>query len=308
MKNIEKEEIFNRIGEDNVLITVFTPAYNRAYTLHLCYESMLRQTSKNFEWLIVDDGSSDNTRELVNEWMQKDNGFKIRYIYKENGGMHTAHNVAYENIYTELNMCIDSDDYLVDNAIERITEFWNENKDEKYGGIIALDIFQNGNNIGSLLPQQKSIAFNEIARYFGTTEKVIYRTDIITKYPPYPEYEGEKFVGLCYKYLLADQEYPLLILNEPICVVEYLEDGSTRNIFKQFKQNPRGYIFLRKERMKYCKTFKWKFKSCIHYVCESIDIRNIRFLSESPRKFMTMASIPFGILLYFYINYKTKDI
>ena len=60
--------------------------------------------------------------------------------------------------------------------------------------------------------------------------------------------------------------------------------------------------------MKYCKTFKWKFKSCIHYVCESIDIRNIRFLSESPRKFMTMASIPFGILLYFYINYKTKDI
>lgn len=241
--------------------------------------------------------------------MQKDNGFKIRYIYKENGGMHTAHNVAYENIYTELNMCIDSDDYLVDNAIERITEFWNENKGEKYGGIIALDIFQNGNNIGSLLPQQKSIAYNDFYEYGGRGDKkVIYRTDIITKYPPYPEYEGEKFVGLCYKYLLADQEYPLLILNEPICVVEYLEDGSTRNIFKQFKQNPRGYIFLRKERMKYCKTFKWKFKSCIHYVCESIDIRNIRFLSESPRKFMTMASIPFGILLYFYINYKTKDI
>ena len=293
----------------NPLVSVVIPVYNAEKYLSTCIESVLNQTLRELEVVIVDDGSSDNTRELVNEWMQKDNGFKIRYIYKENGGMHTAHNVAYENIYTELNMCIDSDDYLVDNAIERITEFWNENKDEKYGGIIALDIFQNGNNIGSLLPQQKSIGYNDFYEYGGRGDKkVIYRTDIITKYPPYPEYEGEKFVGLCYKYLLADQEYPLLILNEPICVVEYLEDGSTRNIFKQFKQNPRGYIFLRKERMKYCKTFKWKFKSCIHYVCESIDIRNIRFLSESPRKFMTMASIPFGILLYFYINYKTKDI
>ena len=309
MKNIEKEEICNRIGEDNVLITVFTPAYNRAYTLHLCYESMLIQTSKNFEWLIVDDGSSDNTRELVNEWMQKDNGFKIRYIYKENGGMHTAHNVAYENIYTELNMCIDSDDYLVDNAIERITEFWNQNKDEKYGGIIALDIHQDGSNVGTFLPNQKSIAYNDFYEYGGIGDKkVIYRTDVITKYPPYPEYEGEKFVGLCYKYLLADQEYPLLILNEPICVVEYLEDGSTRNIFKQFKQNPRGYIFLRKERMKYFKTFKWRFRSCIHYVSESIDIGNRKFISESPKKVMTIAAIPFGILLYFYINYKTRDI
>lgn len=292
-----------------VFLTVFTPAYNRASTLPRTYESLCDQECKEFIWLIVDDGSTDETASLVKEWQKKENGFEIQYIYKKNGGMHTAHNVAYENIYTELNMCIDSDDYLVDNAIERITEFWNENKDEKYGGIIALDIFQNGNNIGSLLPQQKSIAYNDFYEYGGRGDKkVIYRTDIITKYPPYPEYEGEKFVGLCYKYLLADQEYPLLILNEPICVVEYLEDGSTRNIFKQFKQNPRGYIFLRKERMKYCKTFKWKFKSCIHYVCESIDIRNIRFLSESPRKFMTMASIPFGILLYFYINYKTKDI
>ena len=109
-------------------LTIFTPAYNRAYTLHLCYESMLRQKNKDFEWLIVDDGSTDNTKELVEKWMKADNGFNIRYIYKENGGMHTAHNTAYENIDTELNMCIDSDDYLTDDAVEKILSFWGKNK------------------------------------------------------------------------------------------------------------------------------------------------------------------------------------
>ena len=294
--------------KDNPTITVFTPAYNRAYTLHLCYESMLRQTSKDFEWLIIDDGSGDNTEDLVKSWIKKDNGFKIRYIYKENGGMHTAHNVAYENIYTELNMCIDSDDYLTDDAIEKIIDFWERNKDEKYGGIIALDIHQDGSNVGTLLPNQKCIAYNDYYEFGGIGDKkVIYRTDVITKYPPYPEYEGEKFVGLCYKYLLADQEYPLLILNEPVCVVEYLDDGSTKNILKQFKNNPRGYIFLRKERMKYFKTFKWRFKSCIHYVSSSIMIKNKNFIKESPKKLMTILAIPFGIVLYFYINKKLKQ-
>ena len=87
--------------KNNPLITVFTPAYNRAYTLHLCYESLLRQTSKNFKWLIIDDGSTDNTKEIVDSWIKNDNGFEIIYIYKGNGGMHTAHNIAYENIDTE---------------------------------------------------------------------------------------------------------------------------------------------------------------------------------------------------------------
>ena len=289
-------------------LTVFTPTFNRAYTLHKCYESLKRQSSKDFVWLIVDDGSSDNTKEIVDKWISE-NEIEIRYHYQKNKGMHGAHNTAYKLIETEINTCIDSDDYLTDNAVEKILSFWEYNKDEKYGGIIALDIFQNGEIIGKKLPEQKSIAYNDYYEYGGKGDKkVIYRTDVITKYPPYPEYKDEKFVGLCYKYLLADQEYPLLIMNEPICVVEYLEDGSTRNIMKQFVKNPRGYIFLRKERMKYCKTFKWRFKSCIHYVSSSIMIKDKHFIKESPKKVMTILSIPFGVVLYFYINYKTKEV
>ena len=100
------------------ILTIFTPAYNRAHTLHRTYESLCRQSCKDFIWLVVDDGSTDNTAELVREWQSRDNGFEIQYIHKENGGMHTAHNVAYANIHTKLNTCIDSDDMLADGAVD----------------------------------------------------------------------------------------------------------------------------------------------------------------------------------------------
>ena len=89
--------------ENEIILTVFTPAYNRAHTLHRCYESLCRQKCKQFKWLIIDDGSSDNTKELVESWLKEDSGFEIIYHYKENGGMHTAHNAAYQLIDTELN-------------------------------------------------------------------------------------------------------------------------------------------------------------------------------------------------------------
>jgi glycosyltransferase involved in cell wall biosynthesis len=87
---------------------------------------LLKQNNKDFIWLIIDDGSSDNTEELVREWQSRENGFEIEYIKKENGGMHTAHNTAYENIRTELNVCIDSDDCMADNAVEKILSKWKE--------------------------------------------------------------------------------------------------------------------------------------------------------------------------------------
>ena len=86
---------------DDILLTIFTPAYNRANTLPRTYQSLLNQDCKAFIWLIIDDGSTDNTAELVEEWRAKDNGYESRYVYKENGGMHTSHNTAYEVIDTE---------------------------------------------------------------------------------------------------------------------------------------------------------------------------------------------------------------
>ena len=129
-------------------LTVFTPAYNRAHTIGRTYESLCRQDCKDFVWLIVDDGSSDNTRELVQEWQKRENGFEIQYIYKENGGMHTAHNTAYENITTELNVCIDSDDCMAEGAVRKILDKWQQVKDKGYAGMIGLDSDLQGKLIG----------------------------------------------------------------------------------------------------------------------------------------------------------------
>lgn len=107
-------------------MTIFTPTYNRAHTIGRMYESLKTQNCKEFIWLIIDDGSTDNTSKLVEQWKNESCGFEIRYIYKENGGMHTAHNIAYENIDTELNMCIDSDDCVAEGAVKKILDKWEK--------------------------------------------------------------------------------------------------------------------------------------------------------------------------------------
>ena len=289
-------------------LTVFTPTYNRAYVLKQCYDSLCRQTCKDFVWLIVDDGSSDNTKEIVEKWMTKDNGFEIRYVYKKNGGMHTGHNKAYELIDTELNVCIDSDDFMPDDAVELIVNFWKENKDSSYSGILALDVYKNGQVIGKELPNKKSTTLSGYYQNGGQGDKkLIYRTEIINKYPPYPEFEEEKFVPLDYKYLLADQDYELLIMNKPVCVVEYMEDGSSKNMLRQYYKNPRGFAFMRKVHMKYDKEFLKKFKTCVHYVSSSFISKNKGFIKESPKKGMTVLAIPFGFVLYLLILYNNRE-
>lgn len=279
-------------------LTVFTPAYNRGYIIHKCYESLCRQTSKDFVWLVVDDGSTDNTAELVKEWQKQDNGFEIKYIYKENGGMHTAHNTAYENIDTELNVCIDSDDYMPDDAVEKIISFWRENGSDKFAGIIALDVYESdGKVIGTVLPNKKSTTLMGYYRNGGSGDKkLIYRTDVINSTPPYPVFEGEKYVGLAYKYHIVDETKELLIMNEPVCIVDYQEDGSSFSMWKQYYKNPKGFAFFRKSEMKYQHGLQL-FKTCIHYVSSSIISKNKSFVKESPKKLMTVLAVPFGFVL-----------
>ena len=289
-------------------LTVFTPAYNRAYTIHLCYESLCRQTCRDFVWLVVDDGSTDNTKELIESWQKKDNGFEIRYVYKQNGGMHTAHNTAYENIDTELNVCIDSDDYMTDDAVEKIVNLWKEKGDEKYAGIIALDCLQNGEIIGTGLETDRETT--TLKGYYQRggkgDKKLIYRTDVMKKYPPYPEFEGEKYVSIAYKYYLADEDYTLLILNEPVCVVEYQTDGSSTNMYRQYLRNPKGFAFIRKVDMQKADSLKELFRCTTHYVSSSIISKNKNFIKESPKKAATVLSIPFGAALTVYIKHKSK--
>lgn len=290
-------------------LTVFTPAYNRAHTLPRTYQSLCRQTCKDFEWLIVDDGSSDNTRELIEGWI-KENIIPIRYIYQKNQGMHGAHNTAYRNIKTELNTCIDSDDYMPDDAVEKIISFWEEKGSDKYAGIIGLDSDIEGKLIGTTFPQNMvSTTLGDFyARGGRGDKKLVYRTDVIKKYPEYPIFEGEKYVSLGYKYQLIDQDYELLILNEVLVNVEYQPDGSSMNMFRQYIRNPKGFSFIRKTSMQLAPTSKRRFVEAIHYVADSMLAKNKNFILESPRRALTICAIPLGILFYGYIRFKTRHI
>lgn len=292
----------------NPTLTIFTPTYNRAYSLHLCYESLLRQTSNDFKWLIIDDGSTDSTKQLVDEWMEEA-PFEIKYIFQENQGMHGAHNTAYEHIHTELNVCIDSDDCMTDDAVEKIVHFWKKYGGNKYSGIVALDATTEKKVLGTNLPENiTSSTLFDLYQKHGVTgdKKLIYRTELTKQYP-YPLFENEKYVGLTYKYFKLDQQYELLLMNEVVCYVEYQLDGSSLNMYKQYRNNPKGFSFFRKELMKLpFGSTAYKFRQAIHYVSSNLLLRNWRLIKDSPKKFLTSCALPFGYILYLLILNKTR--
>ena len=289
-------------------LTVFTPAYNRAHTLGRTYASLCAQTCKDFVWLIVDDGSEDETAELVRAWQQQDNGFAIEYIRKENGGMHTAHNVAYENIRTELNTCIDSDDRMPPDSVELILDKWAQVKDQGYAGMIALDADFDGNVIGADFPE--GMKETTLSGYYAGggsgDKKLVYRTDVINSYPAYPVFEGEKYVALAYKYRLIDQQYKLAVLDQVVCEVEYQADGHSTSMWREYLRSPRGFAAWRKVCMQYPESKKRLVVDCMHYVSSSLIAGNRRFIQESPKKALTVLMVPAGLALTRYTRCKAK--
>lgn len=295
-----------------VPITVFTPAYNRADLLKRCYENMCRQTNKNFIWMIIDDGSTDNTKEVVNLWMLNNNGFEIQYYYKENGGLHTAYNEAIEHIDTELCVCIDSDDYMPDNAIEIILDFWKKNGSNEYAGIVGLDYTIDNHVIGDLLPDKKSINLIDllIGKYHihnGDRTNVV-RTELYKKVAPMISFEGEKNFSPHYMHLQISKNYDFLVLNKNLRYVEYQADGMSNSIFKQYLNSPNSFIETRKLYLS-LPGISWKFKlrQSIHLVSSGIIANKlIEVLKYIPSFGMTVLAVPCGLLLSKYIRIKAK--
>jgi glycosyltransferase involved in cell wall biosynthesis len=288
-------------------ITVFTPTYNRAHLLGRLYESLKKQTNTNFIWMIIDDGSTDGTEDLVKNW-KDDKILPIEYYYKNNGGMHTAYNLAYQKINTELHVCIDSDDMMPADAIEKILQIWDGGKSEECAGIIGLNADLNGNILGRKAPSglKYSTTVELRCKYKVAGDKtLVYRTDIMKKMPLYPEFEGEKIVPF-YNFLLIDLQYKMIVTNEILCYVEYQTDGSTKTVPKQYFESPRGFAESRKVCMKYSPYLIDRFRNAMHYVSSSIILRNKHFLSETPRKILTLFAIPFGIILTLYLLAKVK--
>jgi glycosyltransferase involved in cell wall biosynthesis len=291
-------------------LTVFTPTYNRAHLLPRLYESLCRQTQGGFIWLVIDDGSTDNTKELIEKW-KLENKIQIQYHYKENGGMHTGHNAAYRLIESELNVCIDSDDYMPDDAIEKILNAWNAIQDKsKIAGIIGLDADKNGKIIGTKIPENLTkgslIDLYNKHKVKGD-KKLVLRTDILREYPEYPEYEGEKLVPLGVLYMMIGHDYDFVYKNEVYCIVEYQAEGSSASILRQYKQSPKGFAYARKIHIKYANNLKDKLKAYTHLISSSIFAKDISLAFKGVNPLFSILAFPLGILLVFYVMIKTNN-
>lgn len=233
------------------MITVFTPTFNRAYILDRVYQSLRNQTSKNFEWIIVDDGSTDNTESLVSSWIKNKNEFSIFYIKQENGGKHRAINKAISYAKGEWFSIIDSDDYYYPNAIENI-ELWINNVDSNnIAGVVGTRTNSDGTIIGGM-PLMERNMYIDISTFdrkkyhlLGDKSEVI-RTSIWKKYP-FPEFEGEKFLSeAAFFDRISFDGYILRYYNTPLKVCDYLDDGLTKNTSKILKNNYKGYTYCLK--------------------------------------------------------------
>ena len=295
---------------DKPILTVFTPAYNRADLLTRCYESMCKQTNKNFIWMIVDDGSTDNTREISESWVKNTKDFQVIYIYKENGGLHTAYNTAIANIDTELCVCIDSDDFMPNNAVGMILDFWKKNGSDKYAGIVGLDFDMDGNVIGDMLPDIKSV--NLIGLFTGKYNIVngdrtnVVRTELYKKYAPMKVFKGEKNFNPHYMHLQISEEYDFLVLNENLRFVDYQETGMTNSMLKQYRSSPNSFAEIRKLYLSFKDTsLKFKIKHSIHLASSCILAKKtMSSIKDNPYKLLSVIALPFGFALSLIVRCK----
>lgn len=225
--------------------TICIPSYNRAYTIQRCLDSLVSQTYKNFEVVLVDDGSTDNTESVVSSYI---NMLQLKYIKKKNGGKHTALNAGIKAAGdTEFFMILDSDDWLEPDALEYFHDTWETLKNsnsEEYCGIMARCIDQNGKTIGRLFSQSPCkmdyVTFHFGGVSYGDCNECV-KTSIIKQYS-FPEPEQTKFVPEYYIFDQIGTKYPLYCVNRVTKDVEYSADGITQNVSEHVKKNWIGYF------------------------------------------------------------------
>ncbi len=242
------------------MITVFTPTYNRAYILDQLYKSLCSQTNKDFEWVVVDDGSTDTTREYFEKITKEKNEFDIVYICQENGGKHRAINKGVSVAKGEYFFIVDSDDYITENAIEKIYQWINTlPKNRKWAGVSGLKGFSKNEAIGGIgkLGYVDASNLERDKKNLLGDKAEVYVTEVLKMYS-FPEFEGENFITEEVVWnAIAYDGYKIRWFDEIIYICDYLGDGLTKNIEQKYAQNPNGVLYWAKNQIKY---FRWNLK------------------------------------------------
>ena len=224
--------------------SILTATFNRAHTLPEVYASLCEQNFKDFDWLIMDDGSSDQTEQLIDKWIQE-NKLKIRFFKQANGGKHRAINRLISISESKFSLVLDSDDTLTPDALELLFKTWNDipaHERGKFSGVSAQCMTRSGKWLGKPLPSEtldsNSLEIAYVHKLNGDRKGFI-RTDILRQYP-FPEFEGEKFLTESIVWQRIGFQYKTRYLNRVVCITDYLEDGLTANQAKLLRRNPKG--------------------------------------------------------------------
>jgi len=284
------------------MISIITPTWNRANLINRLYESLIRQTNKNFEWIVVDDGSTDNTKEIVDGWI-KENKINIHYYLKPNGGKHTALNLAVQKASKELCFIVDSDDYISDDAVETIIADYDEIKgNDKISGIGYLRATLNGDVIGKEYTKDGVVDTFVNQRYnnnvYGDKAEV-YKTSVLKKYT-FPEFENEKFLSESVVWCEISKDYTMKFLNKKIYFCEYQQGGLSDNVRKRLFKNPKGACECYRAMCHKQFNLKNKIKFLLLYICHGIECGKSRqeLKKGVDCKFLFGIVYPFGKILH----------
>ena len=278
--------------------TIFTPTFNRKELLEKLYKSLQKQTYKDFEWLIVDDGSTDGTEEKVKGFLGEKK-LDIKYFYKENGGKQRAYNFATEKANGELFICLDSDDEYVKNGLEIILKYWK--KYEKNGNIAGmgyLSTYPDGKIIGSAFPEKEMIStqFDIYNKYSVKGDKgLMFRTEIIKKYK-FPVFDDEKFITEAVVYNRICEKYKMVYVNEKIEIKEYQEDGLTAKYNNLLLRNPKGQALYHNEINSQNLSFKQKvLNNAVYYkFCRAAGYKFGKIFKENKNKLFLIFALGIG--------------
>ncbi len=286
-------------NKEKKLITVMTPTYNRAAYLYRCYSCLKEQTNKNFEWLIVDDGSTDNTKNEVKK-IRDSATIPIRYIYKENGGKHTAVNLGVKNIDTILTVILDSDDLLDVTAIDEIEKLHNWNCDRpNICGYSFLKKYPDGRYMGDSFPVEGEYNFIDWrVNYVVSGDQCdVFYTKYMKEFP-FSEYPGERFIGESTAWIRMAKKYNMICKNVAIYIADYLEDGLTKSGRSLRMNCPRGGMEYANLCMMKGISWKRRVKSAILYTAYGLIAKEslYKLVSRSNAKGLCFLLFPIGAL------------
>lgn len=279
------------------MLTVFTPTYNRGEKLKRLYSSLLNQCNSDFEWLIVDDGSTDDTEAIVNTFFTSE--FPIRYYRKENGGKHTAYNYALKVAKGDYFVCIDSDDWLSKEAISNILEVCTETNTNI---LMAYKSDVNGNLLSNNFPETVTKAgILELSNFYRCTGEftLVFLTEFARKYP-FPVFDGEKFVTESVIYDKMFENEKALLLSEVVTICEYQNDGLTNNLNETMKKNPAGYCLYFMQRIDAEFSIKKRILAVGKYYCFSKLAKEKKCRYNGKYKMFVRLLVPFGWGVYIY--------